>query len=165
MLGRINNMKLLNVVMQLRKVCNHPFLFDHPINQETGEYMIPQDIASYSGKMRLLEQLLPALFERGHKVLIFSQFTTMLDILGGWFEDVKGWNYCRIDGSVSQEIRQQQIKTFNEESDFKIFLLSTRAGGLGINLTSADTVIIHDSDWVSAYFAMACLRVLTNGGV
>jgi len=97
--------------------------------------------------MLLLDRLLPNLFKRGHKVLIFSQFKTQLDILEDYVRDLRKWNVCRIDGSVAQEDRRRQIKGFNENPDFKIFLLSTRAGGLGINLTSADTVILFDSDW------------------
>ncbi|KAJ3117970.1 hypothetical protein HDU96_004646 [Phlyctochytrium bullatum] len=105
------------------------------------------EIVACSGKMLMLERLLPRLFADGHKVLIFSQMTRMLDILEDWFEHIKGWKYCRIDGSVSLDVRKQQIADFNERPDVNVFLLSTRAGGLGINLTAADTVIIYDSDW------------------
>jgi len=97
--------------------------------------------------MLLLDRLLPALFERGHKVLIFSQFKTQLDILEDYARDLRHWNVCRIDGSIAQADRQQQIKEFNTDPDYKLFLLSTRAGGQGINLASADTVILFDSDW------------------
>lgn len=71
----------------------------------------------------------------------------MLDIIEDWATQLHKWQCCRIDGGVSQADRQQQIKAFNTERDYKLFLLSTRAGGLGINLTSADTVVIFDSDW------------------
>jgi ATP-dependent DNA helicase len=100
-----------------------------------------------SGKMLLLDRLLPSLFKRGHKVLIFSQFKTQLDILEDYARELRKWNVCRIDGSVAQDDRRQQIKEFNENPKFKLFLLSTRAGGQGINLASADTVILFDSDW------------------
>ena len=133
--------------MQLRKAANHPYLFDWPVISGTDTYLVDSNITNVSGKMLLLERLLPALFADDHKVLIFSQFTTMLDIIEDWAAQVHDWQCCRIDGSVSQDIRQQQIKTFNTDKEVRLFLLSTRAGGLGINLTSADTVIIFDSDW------------------
>ncbi|KAI8097070.1 SNF2 family N-terminal domain-containing protein [Halteromyces radiatus] len=144
----VNSLHLQNLVMQLRKVCNHPFLFDWPIDPRTNTHVLNNDLAAQSGKVLLLDRLLTALFDRGHKVLIFSQMTKMLDILEDWATHLKGWPICRLDGSVSQESRRQQIEEFNDpDSPFKLFLLSTRAGGLGINLTGADTVIIFDSDW------------------
>ncbi|KAG0088351.1 hypothetical protein BGZ93_002389 [Podila epicladia] len=143
----ISNMKLMNVVMQLRKVCNHPFLFEWPTDKATGMPVLSEELLNSSGKMLVLDRILPALFDRGHKVLIFSQFTTMLDIIQDWAENYKSWQCCRIDGHVKQEDRRRQIAEFNTSPQMKLFLLSTRAGGLGINLTSADTVIIFDSDW------------------
>ncbi|RIB16467.1 SNF2 family N-terminal domain-containing protein [Gigaspora rosea] len=143
----INSMRLQNVVMQLRKICNHPYLFDWPVDKETELPKVTEELAAASGKMILLESLLESLFERGHKVLIFSQFTTMLDIIDDWATLFKGWNLCRIDGSIGQEDRRQQIHDFNTNPEIRLFILSTRAGGLGINLTAADTVIIYDSDW------------------
>ncbi|KAF9361452.1 hypothetical protein BGX26_003196 [Mortierella sp. AD094] len=143
----VSNMKLMNLVMQLRKVCNHPFLFDWPLDPKTRLPVLSEDLLNSSGKMLVLNRLLEALFKRGHKVLIFSQFTTMLDIIQDWAEIYKGWVCCRIDGSVPQDERRMQIAEFNRDKELKLFLLSTRAGGLGINLTSADTVIIFDSDW------------------
>lgn len=134
--------------MQLRKACNHPFLFDWPIDPKTNTPVLNEQLATQSGKVLLLDRLLTALFDRGHKVLVFSQMTKMLDILEDWATEIKGWPVCRIDGSVPQDSRRQQIDDFNEtNSKYKLFLLSTRAGGLGINLTSADTVVIFDSDW------------------
>ncbi|CAG8748945.1 9905_t:CDS:2, partial [Cetraspora pellucida] len=151
----INSMRLQNVVMQLRKICNHPYLFDWPVDKETELPKVTEELAAASGKMILLECLLEALFERGHKVLIFSQFTTMLDIIDDWATIFKGWKVCRIDGKIGQEDRRQQIHDFNTNPEIRLFILSTRAGGLGtvlivaesINLTAADTVIIYDSDW------------------
>ncbi|KAJ3327951.1 hypothetical protein HDU76_010850 [Blyttiomyces sp. JEL0837] len=163
----VGNQKLQNLIMQLRKVCNHPHLFDVPTNDDDDNYnratqtiksqrkgeksselavRLP-DIVACSGKMLMLERMLPALFERGHKVLIFSQMTKMLDIIADWLEFVKKWHFCRIDGNVSIETRREQIAEFNNNPEIKLFLLTTRAGGLGINLTAADTVIIYDSDW------------------
>lgn len=97
--------------------------------------------------MLLIDRLLPALFKRGHKVLIFSQFKTQLDILEDYCTELRGWKICRIDGGVAQDDRRAQIAAFNEDPKINIFLLSTRAGGQGINLASADTVILFDSDW------------------
>ncbi|KAI0431634.1 SNF2 family N-terminal domain-containing protein [Xylaria sp. FL1042] len=143
---QIADKKLGNPLMQLRLVCNSPHNFYNPWAYNTDE-PIDESIVTSSGKMLLLDRLLPTLFERGHKVLIFSQFKTQLDILHDYCSELRKWNVCRIDGSVSQEDRRQQIKDFNEDPDHKVFLLSTRAGGQGINLASADTVILFDSDW------------------
>ena len=129
--------------MQLRLVCNSPHNFYNPWTY--GDNVpVDESIVTASGKMLLLDRLLPELFKRGHKVLIFSQFKTQLDILHDYCAELRQWNVCRIDGGVSQEDRRKQIKEFNEDPDFKIFLLSTRAGGQGINLASADTVILFD---------------------
>jgi ATP-dependent DNA helicase len=78
---KVNNMHLQNVVMQLRKVCSHPFLFDWPLDQRTNELVVDKQLVDASGKMMVLERLLDALFSRGHKVLVFSQFVTMLDVI------------------------------------------------------------------------------------
>jgi ATP-dependent DNA helicase len=138
---------LQNMIMQLRKAANHPYLFDWPVVPGTDTYLVDESITNVSGKMLVLERLLPALFKDNHKVLIFSQFTTMLDIIEDWASQIHRWECCRIDGGVSQEDRKEQIQLFNTDKKYKLFLLSTRAGGLGINLTAADTVIIYDSDW------------------
>jgi len=133
--------------MQLRKAANHPYLFDWPVIPGTDTFLVDSNIVNVSGKMLVLERLLPRLFKDNHKVLLFSQFTTMLDIIEDWASQLHGWEFCRIDGSVGQDERQRQINAFNTDNDIKLFLLSTRAGGLGINLTAADTVVIYDSDW------------------
>ncbi|KAI1100661.1 SNF2 family N-terminal domain-containing protein [Jackrogersella minutella] len=143
---QIADKKLGNPLMQLRLVCNSPHNFYNPWAFD-DKVPVDDSIVTASGKMLLLDRLLPELFARGHKVLVFSQFKTQLDILHDYCAGLKGWNVCRIDGGVSQEERRQQIKEFNEDPDFRIFLLSTRAGGQGINLASADTVILFDSDW------------------
>ena len=97
--------------------------------------------------MVMLDRLIPYLFKQKHKVILFSQFSKQLDILEEWAATLRGWNVCRIDGSVSSDDRQEAIEAFNTRKDHQLFLLSTRAGGLGINLTAADTVILYDSDW------------------
>jgi ATP-dependent DNA helicase len=127
-------------------VCNSPHNFYNPWNAST-DIPVDDSIVTASGKMLLLDRLLPRLFEGGHKVLIFSQFTTQLDILEDYCRELRGWKVCRIDGSVSQDSRRTQIADFNSDPDYKVFLLSTRAGGQGINLASADTVILFDSDF------------------
>eukprot|EP00798_Chlamydomonas_sp_ICE-L_P028324 gene28324-31441_t len=213
--GSADRAKLLNVVMQLRKCCNHPYLFE---GAEPGPPFFPGDhIFETSGKMVLLDKLLPKLKERQSRVLIFSQMTRMLDILEDYCllkdhqycridgntscDDCKGppvlshrrqhqWRrsqgatssvastatpvaaitrghqycridgntsggdhkvghqYCRIDGNTSGDDRESAIDEYNSEGSEKfIFLLSTRAGGLGINLATADIVVLYDSDW------------------
>jgi ATP-dependent DNA helicase len=130
--------------MQLRLVCNSPINFYNPF--ASSAVPVDETIVTSSGKMLLLDRLLPELFSRGHKVLIFSQFTTQIDILQDYCE-LRKWEACRIDGGVSQDSRREQIARFNSDPALRLFLLSTRAGGQGINLASADTVILFDSDW------------------
>ncbi|KAL2256102.1 hypothetical protein VTK26DRAFT_2188 [Humicola hyalothermophila] len=142
----IASKKLGNPLLQLRLVCNSPHNFYNPWASEGGT-PVDESIVTSSGKMLLLDRLLPALFEGGHKVLIFSQFKTQLDILEDYCTELRKWPVCRIDGGVAQEDRRDQIREFNTNPELKIFLLSTRAGGQGINLASADTVILFDSDW------------------
>ena len=139
--------KLQNPVMQLRQCCNSPHNFFYPFDLD-DETPVDETLVTESGKMLLLDQLLPELLKKGHKVLIFSQFKTQLDLLNTYCERLRGWPTCRIDGSIAQSDRQEQILAFNEsDSEANIFLLSTRAGGQGINLAAADTVLLFDSDW------------------
>src|SRR3954451_6306356 len=132
--------------MQLRLACNSPHCFYNPWSQDSG-LEVNETLVTASGKMLLLDRLLPRLFSLGHKVLIFSQFKTTLDIIQSYASHLRGWACCRIDGSISQSERSEQIKAFNTDEEYKLFLLSTRAGGQGINLVAADTVILFDSDW------------------
>jgi ATP-dependent DNA helicase len=132
--------------MQLRLCCNSIHNFFNPWSLTSG-LPVDESLVTSSGKLLLLDRLLPSLFSRGSKVLIFSQFKTQLDILEDYARDLRGWKVCRIDGSVAQDERRLQIKEFNENPEYRLFLLSTRAGGQGINLASADTVILYDSDW------------------
>ncbi|CAO3634318.1 unnamed protein product [Cunninghamella blakesleeana] len=137
--------RLLNIVMQLRKCCNHPYLFD---GAEPGPpYTTDQHIIDNSGKMIVLDKLLTRLKAQGSRVLLFSQMSRVLDILEDycWW---KNYQYCRIDGQTNQEDRVDAIDEYNRPGSEKfLFLLTTRAGGLGINLTTADIVILFDSDW------------------
>ncbi|KAI5964655.1 uncharacterized protein KGF55_001724 [Candida pseudojiufengensis] len=137
--------RLLNIVMQLRKCCNHPYLFD---GVEPGPpYTTDEHLVFNAQKMIILDQLLKKFKSEGSRVLIFSQMSRMLDILEDYcfFREYK---YCRIDGQTEHSDRINAIDEYNAPGSEKfIFLLTTRAGGLGINLTSADIVIIFDSDW------------------
>eukprot|EP00850_Spirogloea_muscicola_P009873 SM000056S17991 [mRNA] locus=s56:546261:559125:- [translate_table: standard] len=139
---------LMNIMMQLRKVCNHPYLIKgtEPL---TGEAQALHDMrVQASGKLVLLDAMLGKLQAHGHKVLIFSQMTALLDILQDYLNMRYGTAvYGRLDGNVDVERRQRAINRFNQDKDCFVFLLSTRAGGVGINLASADTVIIYDSDF------------------
>lgn len=137
--------RLLNIAMQLRKCCNHPYLFQ---GAEPGPpYTTGDHLIENAGKMVLLDKLLPKLKERDSRVLIFSQMTRLLDILEDYLM-YRGYLYCRIDGNTGGEDRDASIDAFNKPGSEKfVFLLSTRAGGLGINLATADVVILYDSDW------------------
>ncbi|KAJ8493038.1 hypothetical protein OPV22_014759 [Ensete ventricosum] len=138
--------KLNNLIIQLRKNCNHPDLFESACS---GSYFYPpiEQLIGQCGKFQLLDRLLGLLLAQKHKVLIFSQWTKVLDIIDYYLSE-KGLEVCRIDGSVKLDERKRQIEAFNDlNSNVSIFLLSTRAGGLGINLTAADTCILYDSDW------------------
>ena len=137
--------KLCNIVMQLRKATNHPYLFTGVEDRSLdpmGDHLITN-----CGKLVLLDKLLPKLKAQGSRVLLFSQMTRLLDILEDYCY-IRGHAYCRIDGQTDYETRATAIDAYNEpNSKLFMFLLSTRAGGLGINLATADTVILYDSDW------------------
>ena len=144
------HVSLLNIVMELKKCCNHPFLFESAEEQhfnvnDSASKLLTLVLAS--GKLSLLDKLLQRLKEAGHRVLIFSQMVRMLTILSDYCK-LKGYRFQQLDGSTNAQARHQAMEHFNApgSEDF-IFLLSTRAGGLGINLATADTVVIFDSDW------------------
>ncbi|XP_047228458.1 chromodomain-helicase-DNA-binding protein 1 isoform X1 [Girardinichthys multiradiatus] len=138
----------LNIMMELKKCCNHCYLIKPPDDNESfNKTEALQQLIRSSGKLVLLDKLLVRLKERGHRVLIFSQMVRMLDILAEYLRS-RQFLFQRLDGSIKGEIRKQALDHFNAEgSEDFCFLLSTRAGGLGINLASADTVVIFDSDW------------------
>ncbi|EEY18333.1 chromodomain helicase hrp3 [Verticillium alfalfae VaMs.102] len=142
---------LLNIMMELKKVSNHPYMFggaeDRVLAGSTRREDQVKGLIASSGKMMLLDQLLTKLKKDGHRVLIFSQMVKMLDILGDYLA-LRGYKFQRLDGTIAAGPRRMAINHFNAEgSDDFCFLLSTRAGGLGINLMTADTVVIFDSDW------------------
>uniref|UniRef100_A0A672N424 Proliferation-associated SNF2-like protein n=1 Tax=Sinocyclocheilus grahami TaxID=75366 RepID=A0A672N424_SINGR len=140
------NLKLQNILMLLKRCCNHAYLIEYPLDPATGEFKIDEQLVEASGKFLILDRMLPELKKRGHKVLIFSQMTSILDILMDYCY-LRGYDYSRLDGSMSYADRDENMKKFSSDPEVFLFLLSTRAGGLGINLTAADTVIIFDSDW------------------
>ncbi|XP_028176738.1 chromodomain-helicase-DNA-binding protein 7 [Ostrinia furnacalis] len=147
---------LMNTMMELRKCCIHPYLLNGAEDQIQFDYKQAngEDKEAYykaliqsSGKMVLVDKLLPKLKAGGHRVLIFSQMVRCLDILEDYLVFRK-YPYERIDGRIRGNLRQEAIDRFSKpDSDRFVFLLCTKAGGLGINLTAADTVIIYDSDW------------------
>ncbi|XP_019771101.2 chromodomain-helicase-DNA-binding protein Mi-2 homolog isoform X3 [Dendroctonus ponderosae] len=148
--GGGQQVSLLNIMMDLKKCCNHPYLFPAAAEEAPlgfhGQYDI-QHLTKSAGKLVLLSKMLKKLKDQGHRVLIFSQMTKMLDILEDFLEG-EGYKYERIDGAITGSQRQEAIDRFNAPGAIQfVFLLSTRAGGLGINLATADTVIIYDSDW------------------
>ncbi|KAJ8528654.1 hypothetical protein ON010_g14675 [Phytophthora cinnamomi] len=146
---------LRNKWIQSRKCCLHPYLFDEPLTA-SGGVITDESIVQTSGKLMVLDRMLPELKRKGHKVLLFSQMTRMMDILEDYFI-MRDYSYCRLDGSTKLMDRVDQMEKFNkvsagatsvsDDDNVFIFMLSTRAGGLGINLIAADTVIFFDSDW------------------
>uniref|UniRef100_A0A8C4I768 SWI/SNF related BAF chromatin remodeling complex subunit ATPase 2 n=1 Tax=Dicentrarchus labrax TaxID=13489 RepID=A0A8C4I768_DICLA len=144
---------LMNTIMQLKKICNHPYMFQH-IEESFAEHLgYPNGIISghdlyrASGKFELLDRILPKLQATNHRVLLFCQMTSLMTIMEDYFS-YRNFQYLRLDGTTKSEDRATLLKKFNEEgSQYFIFLLSTRAGGLGLNLQAADTVVIFDSDW------------------
>ncbi|CAK7271792.1 transcriptional regulator [Sporothrix epigloea] len=145
--GKTNARGLSNIIMQLRKLCNHPFVFD-----EIETVMNPQSISNdmlwrTAGKFELLERILPKYKATGHRVLMFFQMTAIMDIMEDYLR-YRGYQYLRLDGTTKADERSDLLREFNApNSPYFMFLLSTRAGGLGLNLQTADTVVIYDSDW------------------
>ncbi|ETW09932.1 hypothetical protein H310_00360 [Aphanomyces invadans] len=142
---------LMNVEMELRKCCNHPFLIRGVEQKELANIYHEADrsrvLIQASGKLVLLEKMLSKFKAEGKKVLVFSQFKIMLDILEDLFH-ARHYSFERLDGSLLGNARQAAIDRFNDpKSDTFVFLLSTRAGGVGINLIAASIVVLFDSDW------------------
>jgi len=149
--------KLMNLLMQLRKVCNHPYLMP---NSEPEPFTIAEHVVDASSKLVMLDKLLKSELPKGKRVLIFSSFTAMLDILED-FLSLRQIEFLRLDGSTPVARRNLAIRIFQQSKSMDllkshgcstprivpIFLISTKAGGLGINLTAADTVVLYDSSW------------------
>lgn len=141
----VSKSALQNIVMQLRKCCGHPYLFEGQEDRSLDP--LGEHVVENCGKMVLMDKLLKKLKQRGSRVLIFTQMTRVLDIMED-FCRMRQYEYCRIDGQTSYEDRESSIDEYNRPNSSKfLFLLSTRAGGLGINLYTADVVILYDSDW------------------
>ena len=146
---------LSNAIMHLRKVCNHPYLF-------MRDYMVDEDLVRISGKFVLLDRMLPKLLAGNHRVLMFSQMVGALNFLEQFIQ-YRGFTCCRLDGNTSAEDREKRVAEFNSpDSPYFIFLLSTRAGGLGINLATADTVIIFDRCSVYCMLIVECDHCLNH---
>ncbi|XP_052728586.1 probable helicase CHR10 isoform X4 [Vigna angularis] len=153
--GTSNHQSLQNIVIQLRKACSHPYLFPgiEPEPYEEGEHLVQA-----SGKLLILDQLLQKLHYSGHRVLLFAQMTHTLDILQDFLE-LRKYSYERLDGSIRAEERFAAIRSFSsssttsgltseaEQNGAFVFMISTRAGGVGLNLVAADTVIFYEQDW------------------
>ncbi|KAF7725651.1 hypothetical protein EC973_009458 [Apophysomyces ossiformis] len=145
--GKMGIKGLNNTIMQLRKICNHPFVYEEVENAVNPGRLSNELLYRVSGKFELLDRMLPKLKQTGHRVLIFFQMTQIMSIMED-FLNYRGFHYLRLDGSTKADDRSQLLQVFNApDSPYFVFLLSTRAGGLGLNLQSADTVVIFDSDW------------------
>lgn len=138
---------LNNKVMQLRKICNHPFVFEEVEDAVNPGRLTTDLIWRSSGKFELLDRILPKLKATNHRTLLFFQMTQVMDIMEDFLR-LRGIKYLRLDGATKADDRQAMLKLFNApDSEYFCFLLSTRAGGLGLNLQTADTVVIFDTDW------------------
>lgn len=129
----------------LRKICNHPDLQDHKVLSVKPGYNYGS--GSKSGKMQVVKALLELWKEQGNKTLLFAQHRIMLDILEKFIGSIGGFNYRRMDGTTPIHTRQGLVNEFNSNPIAHVFLLTTKVGGLGINLTGANRVIIYDPDW------------------
>ncbi|KAJ2161476.1 ATP-dependent DNA helicase Snf21 [Coemansia sp. RSA 552] len=147
-----------NTIMQLRKICNHPFVFDE-VEARINPALTSNDLLfRAAGKFELLDRVLSKLLATNHKVLIFFQMTQIMTIMQDFLE-WRGIASLRLDGSTSDDDRREYMRVFNApDSKFMVFLLSTRAGGQGLNLQTADTVVIFDSDWNPSADAQAMDR-------
>ncbi|KAG1825464.1 SNF2 family N-terminal domain-containing protein [Suillus subaureus] len=134
---------LSNELMQLRKICQHPFLFESVEDKVNPTGLIDDKLVRSAGKLELLSRILPKFFATGHRVLIFFQMTKVMDIMEDFLK-MMNWKYLRLDGGTKTDERALHVQQFNaKDSEIKVFILSTRAGGLGLNLQTADTVIMN----------------------
>ncbi|KAJ2787761.1 ATP-dependent DNA helicase Snf21 [Coemansia interrupta] len=177
--GRSGKASFNNTIVQLRKICNHPFVFEQVEARINPQGKNNNLLYRTAGKFELLDRVLSKLLATGHKVLVFFQMTQIMTIMQD-FLDWRGISCLRLDGSTSDDDRREYMRIFNEpDSPYKVFLLSTRAGGQGLNLQTADTVVIFDSDWNPSADAQAMdrahrigqtnevriLRLITRGSV
>lgn len=145
--GKTGIRGLSNMLMQLRKLCNHPFVFEQVEDQMNPSKTNNDLLWRTAGKFELLDRMLPKFKATGHRILMFFQMTQIMNIMEDFLR-LRGMEYLRLDGSTKSDDRSELLGKFNDPgSPYFCFLLSTRAGGLGLNLQTADTVIIYDSDW------------------
>ncbi|KAL6713151.1 transcriptional regulator [Lecanora helva] len=145
--GKTGIRGLSNMLMQLRKLCNHPFVFEQVEEQMNPSKMNNDLLWRTAGKFELLDRMLPKFRATGHRILMFFQMTQIMNIMEDFLR-LRGMEYLRLDGATKSDDRSELLAKFNAaDSPYFCFLLSTRAGGLGLNLQTADTVIIYDSDW------------------
>jgi DNA excision repair protein ERCC-6 len=139
----------------LRKICNHPDLTEHKtLSKKPGyDYGTP----NRSGKMQVVKELLSLWKKGGHKTLLFAQHRIMLDILQKFVSQLPGINWRRMDGETPIKDRQTLVDEFNNNPDLHVFLLTTKVGGLGVNLTGANRVIIYDPDWQVFFWCTNCM--------
>ena len=145
--GKTGIRGLSNMLMQLRKLCNHPYVFPEVEDQINPSRSIDENLWRTAGKFELLDRILPKFQATGHRVLMFFQMTSIMHIMEDYMR-LRNMQYLRLDGTTKSDDRSELLRLFNApDSPYFCFLLSTRAGGLGLNLQTADTVIIFDSDW------------------
>lgn len=142
----IYNVKMQNPLMMFRKIVNHPYLIHTPVTPDGKNLLISEKLVTECGKMFVLDIMLSKLKTGGHKVLIFSTFVILLDLVEELLI-MRKHRYCRLDGKLSLSDREKCVYSFNNDPSIYCFLISTRAGGLGLNLAAADTVILYDRDW------------------
>ncbi|KAF2680613.1 hypothetical protein K458DRAFT_392663 [Lentithecium fluviatile CBS 122367] len=145
--GKTGMRGLSNMLMQLRKLCNHPFVFEQVEDQMNPSRISNDMLWRTAGKFELLDRVMPKFHATGHRILMFFQMTQIMNIMEDYLR-LRGMQYLRLDGATKADDRSELLRLFNApDSPYFCFLLSTRAGGLGLNLQTADTVIIYDSDW------------------
>lgn len=145
--GKTGIRGLSNMLMQLRKICNHPFVFEEVEDQLNPSRGLDDLVWRAAGKFELLDRILPKFRATGHRVLMFFQMTNIMNIMEDYMR-LRDMQYLRLDGTTKSDDRSELLRLFNApNSPYFCFLLSTRAGGLGLNLQTADTVVIFDSDW------------------
>ncbi|KZC11055.1 Lymphoid-specific helicase [Dufourea novaeangliae] len=139
------NIKVQNRGYCIQRIVNHPYLVHCPLDS-SGLPLIDEDVIKSSGKLLVLDAMFTKLKSQGHKILLFSTMTTLLDMIENYLS-MRTYKYVRLDGSTNLENRKRYIQAFNTDCNILLFLMSTKAGDIGLNLTAVDTVIIYDSDW------------------
>ncbi|KAJ2414380.1 swr1 complex component [Coemansia sp. RSA 2530] len=160
--GDVMTKELVPNILHLRRRVARHTLPIRPLEQRLQIAFPEPFLLQYDcGKLQALDRLLGRLVREGHRALVFTQMTKVLDILEKWL-NLHGYRYLRLDGATKVEQRWRLTERFNHDPKWTVFISSTRAGGLGINLTGADTVIFYDSDWNHAMDAQCqdrCHRI------